>query len=256
MFYIPTIIQINLGFMTIQVWGLLAACAVLMGLVLTLRRAKKENIESGIIWDVVTLALLGMLAGGRFLYFLALPNRQLADLIGIGGGFSFLGGALLGGFLVYTYLAYKRQDIWKLLDLSVSGFIIALIITRLGCLLVDDHIGKLTVLPWGKVFSDGTIRHPVTLYEIIFLIALFFAISRLRQKLAREGSVFFLFIAGYSVFRLVIDFFRCDDLEICDARFYSLTPAQWLSSLLLGVAGVWLQAHRRHNNCLFEKKEV
>lgn len=257
MFYIPTIIQIDLGFTTIQVWGLFAACAVLVGLVLTLRRAKEENIESGIIWDMATLALLGMLAGGRFLYFLSLPDRQLADLIGVGGGFSLLGGALLGGMLAYVYLAHKRQDIWKLLDLSVPGFIVALIITRLGCLLVDDHIGKLTALPWGKVFQDGTIRHPVALYEIFFLIILFFVISRSGKRLSRKGVVSFLFIACYSVFRLVGDFVRCDDLGMCDARFYSLTMAQWISLLLLGAAGVWSQAYRKHiGDCLSGEKKV
>ncbi len=52
-------------------------------------------------------------------------------------------------------------------------------IGRVGCFLTglsDRTYGIATTLSWGIDFGDGVARHPTQLYEIGFLIALFFAL--------------------------------------------------------------------------------
>ena len=58
-------------------------------------------------------------------------------------------------------------------DLFTYPIILALIIGRIGCFsmgVYEETYGSPTSLPWGMNFGDNILRHPVCLYEIIFLI--------------------------------------------------------------------------------------
>lgn len=66
----------------------------------------------------------------------------------------------------------------------------------------------------GVDFGDGIPRHPAQLYEIAFLLLLGVLVVKARQgklalyKGAPEGALFQTFMAGYLLFRLVIDFIK------------------------------------------------
>jgi prolipoprotein diacylglyceryltransferase len=51
----------TLGPLTFQVWGTLAALGFLLGLHLSLRAARREGVPEKLIWDVLSIALVGML---------------------------------------------------------------------------------------------------------------------------------------------------------------------------------------------------
>lgn len=218
--------QLGLGFLNLQVWGLLVSFGFLSALLISLKEAKEKNIDSEIIWNLMILALLGMILGGKLFY-------SAFNLVSSGGvafsfnsGFSFIGGALLAGVLVFLYLKSSKQDWKKISDLLVVGFIVSLIFTRIGCFLISDHIGKITTLPWGMQYIDGTVRHPIALYYLLFLSLIFLIIKKLQKRKLADGFLFFYFLLLYSFFRFVTDFFRCSDLAICDARFWGLTVTQ------------------------------
>ncbi|HEY1871941.1 MAG TPA: prolipoprotein diacylglyceryl transferase family protein, partial [Chitinophagaceae bacterium] len=64
-------------------------------------------------------------------------------------------------------------------------------------------------LPWGMNLGDGYLRHPVSLYEIIFLIALWVCLKRIQKNfLLQQGALFKLFLIAYVVFRLLLDFIK------------------------------------------------
>lgn len=220
--------QLGLGFLNLQSWGLLASFGFLLALLISLKEAKEKNIDSEIIWNLMIMALLGMILGGKLFY-------SAFSLVSSGGvafsfnsGFSFIGGALLAGISVFLYLQSSKQDWKKISDLLVVGFIISLIFTRIGCLLISDHIGKITTLPWGMQYIDGTVRHPIALYHLLFLSLIFLIIKKLQKIKSADGFLFFSFLLLYSFFRFVTDFFRCSDLAICDAHFGGLTATQWI----------------------------
>ncbi|MDD3006428.1 MAG: prolipoprotein diacylglyceryl transferase [Candidatus Pacebacteria bacterium] len=230
MFPYLSLSSIVIGAITIQVWGFFVAVGVFAALTVSLKEAHKADISDEVIWDVIILAFLGMIVGGRIFYILSNPGKNLAVLIDVHGGFSFTGGAILAGTLSLFYLKSKKQDFRKVFDLLAPGFIVALISTRVGCFLISDHIGRITTLPWGMEFADGSFRHPVTLYEIIFLIFMLGAVYKLKAKPKRDGYIFMTFFIAYAVFRLGVDFLRCDDLSVCDVRFYGMTATQWVLS--------------------------
>jgi len=58
----------------------------------------------------------------------------------------------------------------------------------------------------GVDFGDGVPRHPTQLYEIGFVAALGAVLLRFKPRLSAEpGLMFKLFLAGYLIWRVLID---------------------------------------------------
>lgn len=226
-----TFSQIQLGPIYLQVWGIFTVLGFLGSLYLSLKEAKRKNIREDDVWNIMILALIGMIIGSKFFYDIFSGDFDLMRLaIFSGGGFSLIGGFLLGSLLVYFYARSKKTDIWLLADVLTPGLILALIFVRIGCFLVYEHVGGLTDLPWGSIYLDQSIRHPVSLYLLIGNVVIFSIIwyLRKRQPVMRDGSLFLTFISYYSISRFFLDFTRCDDLIVCDYRYFGLTCTQWI----------------------------
>ena len=99
-------------------------------------------------------------------------------------------------------------------DLMVYPLILAMIIGRIGCFLAgleDGTFGVASNLPWAIDFGDGIRRHPTNLYEILFWIVLWIALSVYeRKRHFTDGSRFKLFMVSYLLFRLFIEFIKPD----------------------------------------------
>ncbi|HET7897254.1 MAG TPA: prolipoprotein diacylglyceryl transferase family protein, partial [Flavisolibacter sp.] len=64
-------------------------------------------------------------------------------------------------------------------------------------------------LPWAMNLGDGLLRHPVALYEIVFLLLLWITLKKLQKKYVLEnGALFKLFMIGYLLFRFLLDFIK------------------------------------------------
>ena len=224
-----TFTEINLSFITIQVWGLMASIGFLCALFLSLKEAGRKNIDKDDIWNAMILSLIGMIIGSRIFYVISNFNEfgNLEELFNLNGGFSFLGGASLAGILVFVYAKHKKINLWKLADAITPGAIAAIVIVRIGCFLIYDHLGRITNLPWGRLYIDETVRHPIILYHIISSLAIFFIICYLKKRHLKNGLLFLYFAVYYLIFRFLTDFLRCSDLNICDTRYMNLTYTQW-----------------------------
>jgi len=187
-------------------------------------------------------AALGALLGSRALGLLEHPAELLYPPGGwlyyftnktIVGGF--LGG-LVGVELTKKYLGIRTSSG----DLMVFPLLLGLAIGRLGCHfsgLTDGTFGTPTSLPWGINFGDGIARHPTNLYEISFVALLALGLWLLeRRSPLLNGSRFELFLAGYLLFRLLVEF-----LKPAPAVWLGLTAIQWACVAGLGYY-VWLWA--------------
>ena len=126
------------------------------------------------------------------------------------GGKTIVGG-LLGG-LLGVELAKRLRGIHRSTgDTFVFPLIAGMLIGRLGCLfggIEDNTYGNPTGLPWAVVYADGIPRHPAPLYEALFLVVVWIAITRCRARLVVPGDAFKLFMASYLAFRFAIDFIK------------------------------------------------
>jgi len=167
-------------------------------------------------WTVLAAAALGALVGSRLLglseqwptVLAAWRAGHLLALIVSPGGKTIVGG-LLGGWLGVEITKKISGIKQRTGDLFALPLCVGIAVGRVGCLvagLADDTYGKATSLPWAVDLGDGIGRHPVQVYEILFLIVLGFVVST--KVNLPEGARFRIFLGGYLSWRLVIDFLK------------------------------------------------
>ena len=130
-------------------------------------------------------------------------------------------GGLIGVEIVKKIIGVKTSSG----DLFTYPLILAMIIGRIGCFSTGIHeatYGIETSSALGMDLGDGLHRHPVALYEIVFLSILFTCIQILERKhRLMDGYRFQLFMVSYLLFRLLLDFIKPKD-----AYFYGLGTIQ------------------------------
>lgn len=199
-----------------------------------LRRRAGDHLEDYGRWVIVAAAAVGAAVGARALTWIAehpFAGAGVGGLADLMGGKTIVG-ALLGG-LVAVELTKLRTGVTRSTgDLFALPLALAIAIGRIGCFLSgtsDGTHGVETTLRWGLDFGDGVLRHPVRIYEILFLGVLASLLLRLRELPHREGDVFKLFMVGYLAFRLAVDFLKPGNPVL------GLTAIQW--ACIFGLVG-------------------
>ena len=163
---------------------------------------------------VITGAALGAVLGARIIGSLEnLPAWRAAHSFWLYfyGNKTLVGGLLggLAGVELMKKLIGERQNTG---DLFTMPLIAGMIIGRFGCFsagVYEETYGFPSKLPWAMNLGDGIYRHPVTLYEILFLILLWVLLANLRKRdVLVQGSLFKLFLIVYLIFRFFLDFIK------------------------------------------------
>ncbi|MEM7182591.1 MAG: prolipoprotein diacylglyceryl transferase family protein [Spirochaetota bacterium] len=135
-------------------------------------------------------------------------------------------GGLLGG-LVFVEIAKKILQIKKSTgDRMVKPLLSGMILGRIGCFLsgvYDGTHGKKTEFFLGVDLGDGVVRHPVQLYEIVFLVVLFLFLSYIEKYNLKNGFLFQLFLASYLLFRFFVEFLKPVPVFVYGLSFIQIT---------------------------------
>jgi phosphatidylglycerol:prolipoprotein diacylglycerol transferase len=250
----PILIQI--GPIKIHWYGLMYLLAFLSAWWLGRSRARQPGaaVNEQQLGDLIFYCALGVVLGGRIGYilfynFAEYLSNPLEILKIWQGGMSFHGG-LIG---VLIAVGWHGRSIGKSF-FELSDFIAPLIppgllFGRIGNFINGELWGKPTDLPWGMVFphADALPRHPTQLYEaaleglVLFALLWWFS-AKPRPRMAVSG----LFLAGYAVFRFLVELLRLPDAHIGYLAFNWLTLGQILT-LPMFLAGLILMrlAYRR-----------
>lgn len=205
------------------------------------------------ISDLIFYGALGAVLGGRLGYVLFYkPAEYLANPLEIvminQGGMSFHGG-LLG--VIGALALFARKGNRKLLD--IGDFIaplapIGLFFGRMGNFINQELWGKPTDLPWGMVFStaDAQARHPSMLYEALLEgVLLFIVLWWIGKKSTPRGMLSGLFLIGYAVARMAVEFVRVPDDHLNYLLFDWVTMGHLLS-LPMMMLGLFLVLRAKH----------
>lgn len=181
-----------------------------------LRARQGDIVDEPQRWTVLAGAAVGALVGSRLLGIAeqwptveaAWRAGHLLALLFSPGGKTIVGG-LLGGWLGVELVKRVSGIGRRTGDLFALPLCVGIAVGRVGCLiagLADDTYGKPTSLPWAVDLGDGIGRHPVQIYEILFLVLVGIVVSR-KWKLP-EGARFRIFLGSYLAWRVAIDFLK------------------------------------------------
>ncbi len=204
----------------------------------------REALDDFLVW-----AAAGIILGGRIGYILfydfdaVLANPLRAVQIW-NGGMSFHGG--FAGTAIAMYIFARRNGIalWSLFDIVAAVVPIGLLFGRIANFVNGELWGRLSDAPWAVIFPEAGpfARHPSQLYEaglegIVLLVLLALAIYRF-GALKRPGLVTGLFVSGYALSRITVEFFREPDAQLGYLAGGWLTMGMLLSLPMFAI-GVW-----------------
>lgn len=178
-----------------------------------LRKKSADTISSNNRLSIILGAIFGALFLSRSIAFFENPVLHyeqgwlsiLNNKTIMGGLF----GGLLGVELAKNIIGEKQSSG----DLFTLPIIFGIIVGRIGCFLAgikEFTYGIETSSFLGMDLGDGLQRHPIALYEILFLVFLFIFIKRLQKQSnhLESGMHFKIFMVSYFGFRFLIEFIK------------------------------------------------
>jgi phosphatidylglycerol:prolipoprotein diacylglycerol transferase len=255
--------------------GIGIAVGYLVGAQLMVRRARKYGgPDENDIWNTLFWALIGAIVGARMGYIFGHVSDVTDggdDLLGIlrvwEGGLSLIGGITGAVLFGLPYMIKKKMGFWRTVDLAAPGLALGIVIGRIGDMIIGDHLGKPTDLPFGwlclgsggdaprpaEVYRQALDAgnppslgcfdlplHQTALYDFVSTLLLLGLLLWLGKKAAerRPGFMVLTFTAWYGTMRVITDFLRVD------RRYFGLTGSQ-LMSLAVVLTSLFLLARYR-----------
>lgn len=166
----------------------------------------------------------------------------------IGGAAAFLLIYFVGG--KYYFKGKKKgihvKEFNKILLVAPVCIAIAHSFGRIGCLMAGCCHGKEVAGPSsGGILMNGTYYIPTQLYEAIFLLILFVALSVMYFK--RMNFTHVVYLISYGIWRFVIEYFRDDSRG---SFIPGMTPSQF-QSIIFVLAGIAILIYMKRTKKLF-----
>ncbi|HLD21906.1 MAG TPA: prolipoprotein diacylglyceryl transferase family protein, partial [Patescibacteria group bacterium] len=227
---------------------------MLIGLSVAVWATRKRKLSSDVMLNMAFWIILASLIGSRLIYVLSEYQYYLSTPQAIvkiwEGGLSISGGFMGALFAAWLYIRYYRLPFLPYADVAVFGLPVGLWIGRLGCFFIYDHPGTSTSFFLGQMYVDGVVRHNHGLYLSLqgaVIAIVFFLLWKLKPSRI-SGIYCSLFLVLYGSTRFVLDFWRASDLPFADARFLSLTVAQYVSVGMVVIGCLlWYSIHHSNN---------
>jgi phosphatidylglycerol:prolipoprotein diacylglycerol transferase len=259
-------VALDLGFFELRWYSLAYLAGIIVGYLYLMRLLREPGapMAKRHADDLVTVAALGVILGGRFGYvlFYNLPyylDHPIEILKLWDGGMSFHGG-VIGTSLGLLYLARKEKLPWlRIHDYVACCVPFGLFFGRLANFVNHELWGAPTNVPWAVRFPEaagglmvlGPPRHPTQIYEALLegliLFAILWWMFWKTDSRYQPGKLVGAFIFFYGIFRFALEFVREPDAQLTGfAEATGLQMGQWLSiPMILGGIYLMVTAKRR-----------
>ena len=121
----------------VHLFGVMLALGIMAALHVTLREAKRQNLNEDKIFELAMVLMVGGVLGARILYVLlniGIYLQNPASVFSIHkGGLAFHGGVLAGAAIVVYYAKSNQISFLRLADLLSPALVLGYAIGRLGC---------------------------------------------------------------------------------------------------------------------------
>lgn len=262
-FQSPGPIIFELGPIVLRWYGLLIATAVLLGVTLSQYLAKARRVNPELLGDLAIWLVIGAIPCAR-IYYVAFQWQQYVQrpwwhMLAVWEGGIAIHGAIIGGTIATIIFArVNRISFWQLLDLVAPSLILGQAIGRWGNFFNSEAFGKPTDLPW-KLYIAPQYRplelinfeffHPTFLYESLWNLGIFglllwlFFWGQKRANKLKIGTLAAVYLIGYSLGRVWIEWLRTDSLMIGPLKIAQVVS---LLAIALGLTLLaWLYGLKR-----------
>ena len=236
--------EIQIGPVTIHIYGLMMGIGFIAAYLVTDYRGKKKGLNTDIIFGILWCSVIGGMLGSRLLYYIVeLPSilKNPSILWDFRIGYVVYGGIIGGVLANYIYCRKKKVHFIEYFDLVMPAVALAQGFGRIGCFFAGCCYGKETDLPFGITYHishsapNGVKLIPTQLISSAgdFLFA--FILMAYAGKKRKNGKVGALYMIMYSIGRFCIEFLRDDE-----RGSVGLLSTSQLISLLIFAGGVAL----------------
>ena len=252
-------VALDLGFFQVRWYGLMYLIGLGLGWAIARIRAQRSPIWSAEkVDDLLFYVAAGVILGGRLgyvlFYNLSYYLQHPLEVFAVWhGGMSFHGGLL--GVAVAIWLFHRK---YQLPVLVIGDFIaplvpLGLLAGRIGNFINSELWGRPAPpdSPFAMWVYDPAVQQVVAKYPTQLLeaflegLVLFVALNLYARRKPPVGSLTGMFLAGYGLFRFIVEFWRMPDPQLGYLAWGWLTMGQVLSvpMVIIGVA-LWWWAQR------------
>lgn len=255
---------ISIGNFDIAFYGLTLAFAMLAGLWVAMREAKRSGQNPDTYFDLAIIAIICSLIGARIYYVVFAWDKYKDNLLDIfnfrQGGLAIYGGVIAA--IITTFIFCKKKKLYFPLvcDTAGLGLITGQIIGRWGNFFNRECFGEYTdgflamQLPVNAV-RQGEITesiaahivtldgidyiqvHPTFLYESLWNLALLLILVWYIRRKKFDGEVFLLYLFGYGIGRFWVESLRTDQLLV---PVIGIPVSMVVGAVVAAVSLVWI----------------
>lgn len=223
----PPINGFNIGPLDIRVYALGYIVGIIAAVFLTRRRWAAMGGNPDIVLDLALWIVPAGIIGGRIYFDLTTPQDIPHVWYGVfavwTGGLGIWGGVLLAALVGVWRLKRWGITAGPFANAIAPGLLIAQGIGRIGNYFNKELFGSPTTLPWGLQipfayrpagYTQFATFQPTFLYELIWDFALAGLLIWIGRRFAiKRWSLFALYVAGYSAFRIFEETVRIDSSQ-------------------------------------------
>lgn len=258
----PDIQFFDVGPLRVHIYALCILLGIILATWITDVRLTRRGAARGSVLDIILWAVPLGIIGARFYHVFTHSGDYFyegADIMRVfyiweGGNAIF--GSLLGG-AVGAWIGCKQTGIrfWSFADALAPAMLVAQATGRLGNYFNHELFGVPTTLPWGLEIEatnaafpaglpEGTLFHPMFLYEILWNLVGVIIILALEKKFyLRWGKAFGVYLIWYGIGRSIFETFRLDPSD----TFLTIRTNVWaaIAAIIIGLLIIFIQ-NRRH----------
>ena len=232
-------------------YGIIIACALVIGVILAVRDAKRRGYRSDMILDFLLIAIPICIICAR-LYYVAFEWDNYSDnLLRIfavwEGGLAIYGAVIGGAIAAFIFHKWRRVPVGDILDIGAPSIVLGQAIGRWGNFINQEAFGNLITdpsmqwFPYGVYIERAGAWYQATFfYESMWDLLTFVILMLLRKKIKARGGLFALYVAIYGFGRFFVESLRSDSLMAGGFRV-----SQVLSAVLVVCGIIYLTVTSR-----------
>lgn len=241
--------SINIGNFSIAFYGILIGIAMVIGLFLTWKEARRTGQKEDDYTDAIIWIIIFGVIGARLYYVLfewGYYKDHLAEIVNTrSGGLAIFGGIIAGIITLAVFCRIKKKNFLIMIDTMIPQVCLAQAIGRWGNFFNMEAFGKYTdgllamqlklekvnPLMVGKdhmehLLTIGGVEYiqvtPTFFIESAFCLLFFFILLAAQRHKKFNGEVLFFYLGLYGIERAVVEGMRSDSLMLGNIRVSQL----------------------------------